>query len=175
MSKLKKPKPAKLVMSIIFKEKEILNAVMRELSSMFGQMDFASEILPFNFTDYYCKKMGKPLKRQFISFLKLISPETLPEIKHETNKVELKYSKDEKRQANIDPGYITAERLVLATGKNFTHRIYLRDGVYADLTLIYQNKDFRPLSWTYPDYASPGIREIFKQIREKYLSQLKQI
>ena len=162
-------------MSIIFKEKEILNAVMRELSSMFGQMDFASEILPFNFTDYYCKKMGKPLKRQFISFLKLISPETLPEIKHETNKVELKYSKDEKRQANIDPGYITAERLVLATGKNFTHRIYLRDGVYADLTLIYQNKDFRPLSWTYPDYASPGIREIFKQIREKYLSQLKQI
>ncbi len=162
-------------MSIIFKEKEILNAVTRELSSMFGQMDFASEILPFNFTDYYCKEMGKPLKRQFISFLKLISPETLPEIKHETNKVELKYSKDEKRQANIDPGYITAERLVLATGKNFTHRIYLRDGVYADLTLIYQNKDFRPLSWTYPDYASPGIREIFKQIREKYLSQLKQI
>ena len=175
MSKLKKPKPAKLVMSIIFKEKEILNAVTRELSSIFGQIDFASEILPFNFTDYYCKEMGKPLKRQFISFLKLISPETLPEIKHETNKVELKYSKDEKRQANIDPGYITAERLVLATGKNFTHRIYLRDGVYADLTLIYQNKDFRPLSWTYPDYASPGIREIFKQIREKYLSQLKQI
>jgi len=175
MSKLKKPKPVKLIMSIIFKEKEILNAVMQELSSMFGQMDFASEILPFNFTDYYCKEMGKPLKRQFISFLKLISPETLPEIKHETNKVELKYSKDEKRQANIDPGYITAERLVLATGKNFTHRIYLRNGVYADLTLIYQNKDFRPLSWTYPDYASPGIREIFKQIREKYLSQLKQI
>ena len=175
MSKLKKPKPVKLIMSIIFKEKEILNAVMQELSSIFGQMDFASEILPFNFTDYYCKEMGKPLKRQFISFLKLISPETLPEIKHETNKVELKYSKEEKRQANIDPGYITAERLVLATGKNFTHRIYLRDGVYADLTLIYQNKDFRPLSWTYPDYASPGIREIFKQIREKYLSQLKQI
>ena len=175
MSKLKKPKPAKLIMSIIFKEKEILNAVMQELSSIFGQIDFASEILPFNFTDYYCKEMGKPLKRQFISFLKLISPETLPEIKHETNRVELKYSKDEKRQANIDPGYITAERLVLATGKNFTHRIYLRDGVYADLTLIYQNKDFRPLSWTYPDYASPGIREIFKQIREKYLSQLKQI
>ena len=175
MSKLKKPKPVKLIMSIIFKEKEILNAVMQELSSIFGQMDFASEILPFNFTDYYCKEMGKPLKRQFISFLKLIPPETLPEIKHETNKVELKYSKEEKRQANIDPGYITAERLVLATGKNFTHRIYLRDGVYADLTLIYQNKDFRPLSWTYPDYASPGIREIFKQIREKYLSQLKQI
>ena len=175
MSKLKKPKPVKLIMSIIFKEKEILNAVMQELSSIFGQMDFASEILPFNFTDYYCKEMGKPLKRQFISFLKLISPETLPEIKHETNKVELKYSKEEKRQANIDPGYITAERLVLATGKNFTHRIYLKDGVYADLTLIYQNKDFRPLSWTYPDYASPGIREIFKQIREKYLSQLKQI
>jgi len=175
MSKLKKPKPAKLIMSIIFKEKEILNAVMQELSSIFGQIDFASEILPFNFTDYYCKEMGKPLKRQFISFLKLIPPETLPEIKHETNKVELKYSKEEKRQANIDPGYITAERLVLATGKNFTHRIYLKDGVYADLTLIYQNKDFRPLSWTYPDYASPGIREIFKQIREKYLSQLKQI
>ena len=171
MSHLKKSKPVKLIMSIIFKEKEILNAVMRELSSIFGQMDFVSEILPFDFTDYYCKEMGKPLKRQFISFLKLIPPEILPKIKLETNQVELKYTRDGKRQANIDPGYISAERLVLATGKNFTHRIYLNDGVYADLTLIYQNKNFRPLSWTYPDYVSPKIREIFKQIRKKYLLQ----
>ena len=171
MSQLKKSKPVKLIMSIIFKEKEVLECAVSNLNRAFGQTDFVSEILPFDFTDYYCKEMGNSLKRQFISFLKLIPPEMLPKIKLETNRMELKYTRDGSRQANIDPGYISAERLVLATGKNFTHRIYLNDGVYADLTLIYQNKDFRPLPWTYPDYASPKIKEIFKQIREKYLLQ----
>ncbi|MEA1995882.1 MAG: DUF4416 family protein [Campylobacterota bacterium] len=171
MSQLKKSKPVKLIMSIIFKEKEVLECVMRDLNRAFGKIDFVSEILPFDFTDYYCKEMGNPLKRQFISFLKLIPIEMLPKIKFKTNRIELRYTRDDNRQANIDPGYISAERLVLSTGKNFTHRIYLNDGVYADLTLIYQNKSFRPLPWTYPDYASPKIREIFRQIREKYLLQ----
>jgi len=173
MSQLKKPKPVKLIMSIIYKKEEIFNCALEDIIKTFGQTDFTTEILPFDFTDYYYKEMGSLLNRRFMSFLKLMAPEALPKIKIETNQIELKYSINSNRQVNIDPGYISAERLVLATGKNFTHRIYLNDGVYADLTLIYQNKNFRPLPWTYPDYATPKIREIFKQIRENYLLQLK--
>jgi hypothetical protein len=173
MSQLKKPKPVKLIMSIIYKKEEIFNCALKDVIKIFGQTDFATDILPFDSTGYYYKEMDSPLNRRFISCLKLIAPETLPKVKTETNQIELIYSINNNRQVNIDPGYISAERLVLATGKNFTHRIYLNDGVYADLTLIYQNKFFRPLPWTYPDYATPKIREIFKQIRENYLSQLK--
>ncbi len=172
MSQLEPAKPVKLIMSVIFKEKDICEKVFHEFKT-FGEMDFISEVFPFDFTDYYCKEMGSPLSRRFIGFSKLIPPECLPEIKIKTNQIELAYSKDGKRQANIDPGYISAERLVLATGKNYTHRIYLNNGVYADLTLIYQDGDFRPLPWSYPDYASPKIREIFKLIRKKYLFQLR--
>jgi len=173
MSRLKPPKPVKLIMSIIFKEIDICERALQELK-VFGEMDFISEVLPFDFTDYYYKEMGSPLSRRFISFIKLIPPDSLPEIKIKTNQIELAYSKDNNRQVNIDPGYISAERLVLATGKNYTHRIYLKDGVYADLTLIYQSGDFRPLPWSYPDYASPKIREMFRLIRKRYLSQLRE-
>jgi len=172
MSQLKPAKPVKPIMSIIFREKDICQKVFHELTT-FGEMDFISETFPFDFTDYYCREMGSPLFRRFASFLKLIPPECLPEIKIKTNQIELAYSKDNKRQVNIDPGYISAERLVLATGKNYTHRIYLNNGVYADLTLIYQDSNFRPLPWSYPDYASPKTREIFKLIRKKYLFQLR--
>jgi len=174
MSILKLPPPAKLVMSLIFRVPEVYQKVLIDLSQLFGPLDLISEVLPFDQTDYYYPEMGKPLWRRLISFKKLILPDELPDIKIKTNKLEEKYADAGKRQVNIDPGYITAERLVLATGKNYTHRIYLKDGVYADLTLIYQKGDFQSLPWTYPDYASDSLKKILRMIRKKYLLQRKQ-
>ena len=171
MSTLKLPTPAKLVMSLIFHQKDIAEAVIQELTTLFGPIDFISEILPFDHTDYYYPEMGQPLWRRLLSFLELISPQELPTVKVKTNALEQKYTISQKRQVNIDPGYLTAERLILATGKNYTHRIYLKDGVYADLTLIYQKGDFQALPWTYPDYASEPIKEILRLMRKKYLFQ----
>ncbi len=78
---------------------------------------------------------------------------------------------DGNRRINIDPGYINPERLILAKGKNFTHRVYLSKGIFADLTLIFQKGSFRPLEWTYPDYADPEIIGFFNDIRNKYMAE----
>jgi hypothetical protein len=117
--------------------------------------------------------MGENLHRRFLSMEKLIKPEALPDIKLATNEIEDKFSSDSRRQVNIDPGYISKAHLILATGKSYTHRPYLRDGIYADLTLIYQGKKFRSLPWTYPDYADERQLVMLGKIREKYLLQLK--
>ncbi|HDD45395.1 MAG TPA: DUF4416 family protein [Candidatus Desulfofervidus auxilii] len=173
MSELKPPSPVKLIMSLIFHKKDIFESVLPKLIELFGEIDFISEILPFDHTDYYYSEMGKPLFRRLISFLNLILPDELPDIKIKTNNIEKEYAINGKRQINIDPGYITAERLVLATGKNYTHRVYLKDGVYADLTLIYQKGDFQALPWTYPDYASEPLKGLLKLVRKRYLEQRK--
>ena len=174
MSKLKSPEPAKLISSIFSADRDLLGEILGELSEKYGRTDFISEFIPFYYTDYYTREMGKSLVRRFISFENLVRPESLPGIKIFTNSLEEKYSKNDNRRVNIDPGYISKHNLILATGKNYTHRPYLGDGIYADLTLIYRNKTFQPLEWTYPDYAEKNVTEMFNRIREKYLAQLKQ-
>ena len=117
-------------------------------------MSFKSRILDFGHSDYYKKEMGNNLKRMVIGFKNLIERDRLVEIKIFTNSLEEQFSIEGMRTVNIDPGYISGEHLVLATGKGFYHRPYLGKGVYADLTLVYQQNKFRALEWTYPDYAS---------------------
>jgi hypothetical protein len=166
------PKPAKLFVSVISSSRERIATVLSELSHRYGIMDFLSEVLPFHYTEYYHAEMGKPLHRRFASFDRLIEQESLASIKVQTNLMEAQQSAGGNRLVNIDPGYLLAERLVLASGKNFGHRIYLSQGIYADLTLIYRDNNYQPLAWTYPDYAEPRVRGWLRAIREKYLLQL---
>jgi len=140
----------------------------------FGAIDFISERFPFHFTDYYTAEMGPHLFRHFITFECLISIPNLPDIKKETNRLEEKYATPVgNRRINIDPGYICLEHVILSTTKGYTHRPYLRDGIYADLTLIYRNKSFKPLEWTYPDYRQEEIIGLFNQFRKNYIEDLK--
>jgi hypothetical protein len=99
----------------------------------------------------------------------------LPGIKLAANEIEDKFTARQRRSVNIDPGYLSQAHLILATGKGYSHRPYLRDGIYADLTLIYQNRQFCSLPWTYPDYADEKQLEIFGKIRARYLIQLKMV
>jgi hypothetical protein len=117
--------------------------------------------------------MGAPLYRRVFSFERLIAQEQLAEIKCRTNSLETKLSTQGRRSVNIDPGYLLFERFVLATGKNYTHRIYIGRGIYADLTLIYQKGAYRPLPWTYPDYAAPQMGSFLVKVRQKYGADLK--
>lgn len=170
----KEPKPAKLFMSLIFSEVEILQKGLENLKPLFGEIDFLSKVLPFDFTDYYNEEMGSHLQRHFATFERLISIPSLPQIKHLTNDLEKKFSDPKgNRRINIDPGYLCLEHVILATTKGYAHRPYLRDGIYADLTLIYRDKSFRPLEWTYPDYRQKEVIEFFNQIRRRYLDDLK--
>ena len=173
MSLPQPPKPAKLVLSLLLNEKELLDPVAENLVKHFGSIDMISQWFPFDYTAYYEPEMGSTLFRRMIVFKKLIEQESLAEIKTIPNKIELKYSKDSKRSVNIDPGYMSHERFVLATGKNFTHRIYIGKNIYADLTLMYQKGGFQKLPWTYPDYADNNMLLYLEKVRNKYIQDIK--
>ncbi len=175
MGRAKEPSPAKLFMSLIVKEEDILKRGIQDLQKEFGEIDFMSEKFPFDFTEYYTQKMGENLFRHFITFEQLVSRDSLPGIKLTTNRLEEKYAtSDGNRRINIDPGYICLEHVILATTKTYAHRPYLRDGIYADLTLIYRNKSFQPLDWTYPDYRQEGTIQLFNRLRKRYSENLKE-
>lgn len=173
MSIPQSPKPAKLVIGLFMKEKSLIVPVTTELVEKIGPIDMVSSWLPFNYTSYYEPEMGSPLFRRVLAFKSLVKQSALPEIKIITNKIEKKYSKNNKRLVNIDPGYMLHERFVLATGKNYTHRIYIGMGIFADLTLIYQKGSFRKLPWTYPDYAEKNMLTYLGMVRNKYVVDLK--
>lgn len=159
----------KLVSSLFSPEEDLIEKVIDQMQGDFGSVDRVSEKLKFDRTKYYAREMGWPLFRRFVSFSRLILPEELPEIKVLTNSIEDGHAAEGKRRINIDPGYLSLERLVLATGKNYIHRIYLNRGIYADLTLVFHAGTFMPLAWTYLDYADEGVIGFFNTVRATYL------
>lgn len=171
MGTLTKHKPVKLIIGLIARE-DLFEPVEKILRRKFGIIDFKSEILDFNFTDYYQPEMGIGLKRRFLSFKQKILPRDLSRIKVYTNHIEKKFSKNNgSRQINIDPGYLTLAKLVLATTKDYQHRLYLDQGIFAEVTLRFQGKTFTSWEWTYPDYRSPAYINIFNHIRNNLLSK----
>ena len=165
----------KLISSLFSSDRQLIDRVMKELEGSLGPIDWISPWLLFDRTRYYEKEMGWPLHRRFISFKELIRPEAIVNIKIDTNRIENEYALGGNRRINIDPGYISFERLVLATGKNYTHRIYLSRGIFGDLTLIFHKGGFRPLEWTYRDYRDQVIIGYFNDIRERYKGQIRGI
>jgi len=168
MSSPQSPKPAKLIASLFLKEKQLLPSVVKDLTGALGSLDQVSGWFPFDYTSYYEPEIGKPLFRRILVFQGLIELDALVAIKHATNDIEKQYTENGRRRVNIDPGYMNHARFVLATGKDYTHRIYIGKCIYADLTLIYQQGAFQPLPWTYPDYAAEGMRDYLNRVRGKY-------
>ena len=175
MKKFDEPQPVKLVCGLLFREEERLNRGLSALEAQFGERDFQSMPVEFSFTDYYFEEMGRPLYRMFASFERLIDPAALAEIKIFTNTLEENCASavDGRRLINIDPGYLTPTAFILATSKNFAHRIYLGKGVFAQQELLFEKRRIQTLDWTYPDYRSHEYQEILKRIRAIYLGQLK--
>ena len=174
MSLPQDPKPGKLVIGLFMKDKTLFEPLSADLCSAYGDVDLVSSWFPFDYTSYYEPEMGSPLFRRLLSFSDLINQEELAAIKVFTNSIEGAHTQNGRRGVNIDPGYLLHERFVLASGKNFSHRIYIGQKIYADLTLIYQNGAFRSLPWTYPDYADQPILSFLEKVRDKYAFDLKQ-
>jgi len=172
MSRPVPPEPVKVISSVFSGCADIMRRAIAALPGILGDIDYVSGVLPFEYTDYYAKESGAGLIRRFVSFEPLVSPDALPGIKLSTNRLEEEFMKDGNRTVNIDPGYLSPAHLILATGKAYTHRPYLRDGIYADLTLVFVKHSFRRLEWTYPDYADPDTIALFNNIRERYMNQL---
>ena len=169
-----RPHQVKLIAGVITSSEDIFNYTEELLRKAFGPTDYRSPTIDFDFTDYYKKDMGPGLKRRFISFEKLIDPASLANIKLITNKLEAiiaKKIKIVKRPVNIDPGFVSEAKLVLASTKDYSHRIYLNKGIYAEITLYYKDNSFRGWSWTYPDYKTADYIRIFNEIRNIYMQR----
>lgn len=164
--------PSKLIIGLIFSEADQLAKTESLLEKKFGAIDYKSTLIPFTWTSYYQKELGGPLFRKFVSFKKLIHCGDLARIKAWTNELEKKLILNKKRTINIDPGYVSLSKLVLATTKNFTHRIYLDNGIFAEVTLYYKKDRFESGPWTYPDFKTPEYLLVFNAIRSIYHDQI---
>ncbi len=177
MWNVKEPKPVKLIAGILAADHQCLHASIEAIDAKFGKTDFASDVWPFDKTDYYKGQTGPRILRQFVSIERLIDPGLLAKIKHKTNKLEQKLAKSlvlpVPRPVNLDPGYIEPSKLVLASTKNYSHRIYIGKKIYAEVTLIFDKGNWRPLDHTYPDYRQQCYFDFFAKVRNKLLEQLK--
>jgi hypothetical protein len=169
------PLAVKPVASLILAREDLVGPVLWQLASYWGPADLVGPLGPFTATEYYAREMGGGLWRCLVSFLHLASPAHLADWKVFTNHLEKRWSLGPRRLVNLDPGYVARERLVLATGKNYAHRLYLSQGIYGDLTLLAGPGGLQALSWSYPDYAQGPLRELLDMVRLKYLWQLKQL
>ena len=168
MSRPQPPADAKLVASLILRERDLLPQLAAELEGLFGPLETVSRWLAFDFTPYYEAEMGRPLVRRMLTFKIPVAQDRLADIKLATNALEARHLSDGRRRVNIDPGLLLPTRFVLASGKDFTHRIYLAKGIYADLTLIYTRGAFQRLPWTYPDYAGETLLGFLQQVRQRH-------
>lgn len=172
MGKIKEAGHVKLFCGFFYRDAQQYQKAKDECSAAFGEIDYESSPLPFTHTDYYEKEFGKNLLRNFVSFERLIAQDALAEIKIKTNEIEKKLEREGRRTVNIDPGYIALSKLVLATTKDYVHRVYIGKGIYAEITLHYKDRAFQAFPWTYPDYKTQEYIEIFNKIRGIYKRQV---
>jgi hypothetical protein len=178
--KMAQPKefaPVKLICGVIYKEDVLYDEVRRRLAAEWGSVDTESAAFPFDLTRYYDEEMGPGLRRRFMSFETPIRPESLPEIKIRAIEIEDALRRERGvpgRPANIDPGYLTASALVMATAKDFAHRIPLGGGIYAHLEFLFTKTGVKTLEWTYPDLRRELCQAYFRTVRETYLRRLRE-
>ncbi|MGH7846971.1 MAG: DUF4416 family protein [Candidatus Binatia bacterium] len=177
MGSPREPSPVKLFVALLSNDKTLIAPVEAVLSDLFGAIDWGSDLLPWHVTNYYREEMGSRLQRKFISFTPLIEPSKLADIKLITHDVEARYlwSSGAKRgrNVNVDPGYLETSKVVLASTKNAAHRLYLKAGIYGEVTLRFHQGAFEPFTYTYPDYRWPQTLSFFLALRSAYLRQLR--
>jgi len=173
MGSIQSPQPVKLVVALLTAVPACVGQACDLLVPRYGPIDYSSPLLPFTSTTYYEPEMGPHLQRQFVAFERLIHPEDLAQTKTYTNAVEKLLGVQQKRRINLDPGYMTMAKFILATTKDQSHRIYLSKGIYAEITCNYIAGRWQPNPWTYPDYRSEAYLNILDEIRIILKTQLR--
>lgn len=177
MAQTQAPYPVKPILGILSRRPQHLDRAVERVAERWGTPDLTSPDLDFGFTDYYTPAMGPHLKRRLCAFARLADPGELAETKLWTNDLEARIAEevddDYPRPVNLDPGYLNDSKLVLATAKDYSHRLYLGRGIYAEVTLVYEDGAWRPQPWTYADYRTAAYIEFFTEARRRYLRERK--
>ncbi|MFC1479218.1 DUF4416 family protein [Planctomycetota bacterium] len=164
--------PALLFAALFTPEQSLLSQGVSSLAEHFGVPESASGLFEFDETDYYSEEMGTGLYKELYLFPGIVNPGEIADIKLCTNSLETEYSEEGKRKLNIDPGYITLTKVVLATTKNYSHRIYIGKGIYCEITLSWHKGSFMPNSWTYPDYKRVQVIDFLNDSRTKLKTEI---
>ena len=174
---LQNPQPVKLIIGILAANETALAAAVKAISKSFGVIDLTSDVWPFTQTDYYKDELRPNALRQFVSIENLIDPGKLAQIKHDTNSLEQQLADSLKlslpRPVNLDPGFIEPSKLILASTKNFSHRIYIGNKMFAEVTLMYEKGNWRHFEYTFPDYRQSCYQDFLSKVRTRLLEQLK--
>ena len=179
MWQINEPEPVKLIIGILAADKDCLTSAVETITAEFGECDLVSDAFDFDQTDYYKDEAGENILRQFVSFTELIDPGKLASIKHKTNEIEellaKKLDTPLPRPVNLDPGIIEPSKLVLASTKNFSHRIYIGDSMYAELTLSFCKGKWKSFSYTFPDFKEDRYHAFLSKVREKLVDQIRHL
>jgi hypothetical protein len=174
MGDISEPATVMLIVAATSRHLEALEWTRETTAERIGPVALLSDAFDFTETDYYAATMGVGLRKQFLAFEQLMDPGTLAGIKCLTNEWEAEYAvlgqHAEPRPLNLDPGYITPAKLVLASTKDHAHRIYVQGGIYAEVTLSYRQRRWQPFAWTYPDYRREDFQQFFTACRERLLN-----
>jgi hypothetical protein len=170
--------PVLLVVAVFGRQAEALRWGRERLEQQYGPIALAGDPFAFTFTAYYEPTMGPGLTKQLVAFRDLVAPECLPDVKRHTNALEAELAAagrfGETRPLNLDPGVLSLGKFLLATTKDQSHRIYLRDGIFAEVTLRFADGAYEPWPWTYADYREPGVRGFLKEARDYYRLRLRE-
>ena len=158
----------KLIIGVIYAEPLWFVKAKSAMKGHGWEVQHQSQVFPFDQTDYYSTEMGEGLKRCFLSIKGLQSLEFSADWKLKTLEIEQQFSNKGKRRINLDPGYLDLSRVVLLSGKEGSHKIYLRNGVWADLVLVKDKGGYRNLEWTFPDIRTGHYNDFFLQIRKEF-------
>jgi hypothetical protein len=170
MGEISQPEPVLLILAAFSRHGEALEWGREKAAAAWGPVALASERFVFDATDYYAPTMGAPIEKCFFAFQRLIDSAGLVELKWQTNAWEAEYAEQgghaEPRPLNLDPGYLTPAKLVLASTKDHAHRMYLSRGIFAEVTLYYKDRRWHERDWTFADYRRADYQQFFSECRQ---------
>ncbi len=165
----------KLIVGAIYSDIEILNLAKAQILGLNHIINAQSKEFPFNLTKYYNSEMGPNLRRCFLALKGLENIEDAYKWKIQMTEIENNLSHYGKRRINLDPGYLDSQKIMLFSKKSGPQKVYIRKGIWGDITLIKQKDGFQYLPWTFPDIREGRYNSFFLKAIKEFKEERKKL